>query len=329
MPFRAALEAKAIAKRLPVVLLLWLVWCGSAAPQQPGPGNMSFALIGDVPYNDLEDLALDGLIQEMNRQNLAFVVHVGDITSSHGPCSDEWFQARHRQFEKSRHPLIVLPGDNDWIDCRRSGFDPLERLARFRQLFHSGDESLGQRTLRLERQSSDPRFSDYREHIRWVAGNVLFVGLNVPGNNNNLGRTPPMDDEHRQRMTAVLDWLDGAMKIAEHKRLSGVVILMHANPGFDWRRRPRRGVPDGFLELRHALSAHALWLKRPILLVHGDTHRYQQNRPLTDPSTGKRIDNLTRVEVFGSPQVHWVLATVDPGNPAVFRVAPAPPSVPQ
>jgi hypothetical protein len=234
-------------KRLAVLLLLWLAGCAPVA-QQPGLGSVSFALIGDIPYNDLEDLALDGLIEEMNHQSLAFVVHVGDITSSRGPCSDDWFQARRRQFQKSRHPLVVLPGDNDWTDCRRSGFDPLERLARFRELFHSSGESLGQRTLRLERQSRDARFAEYREHIRWTAGNVLFVGLNVPGSNNNLGRTAAMDEEHRKRMSAVLEWLDEAMKIAEHRRFAGVVILMHANPDFEGKRRRRIGVPDGFLE---------------------------------------------------------------------------------
>src|SRR5258707_9510739 len=39
-----------------------------------------FALIGDTPYSESEAAALDAMIEEMNREDLAFVIHVGDIT---------------------------------------------------------------------------------------------------------------------------------------------------------------------------------------------------------------------------------------------------------
>ncbi len=139
-------------------LLLGLAGCTAHIPP-PLPSvrdsGIKFALIGDTPYSTFEASALDAVIEDMNREDLAFVIHVGDITSGQGPCSDEWLEARKRQFEKSRHPFILIPGDNEWVDCYRSGFDPIERLKRFRQLFEAGGTSLGER--RITAASSLPR----------------------------------------------------------------------------------------------------------------------------------------------------------------------------
>lgn len=308
-------------------LLLAALVAGCATPlPYTNTEDVTFALMGDTPYNEAEVRALDALIDDMNAQDLAFVVHVGDITSGRGPCTDAWFEARQRQYQRLRHPLILLPGDNDWLDCHRGGFDPLERLDKMRRLFHSGDESIGQRTIRLERQSSNPRFAEYREHVRWIAGNVVFVGLNVQGSNNNLGRTPAMDEEHRRRMVAVLAWLDESMALAARPRFAGAVIMVQANPDFEVRYRRRQGVGDGFEAFREALRAHALRFGKPILFVHGDTHLYEQDQPLNDRSTGKPIVNFVRVAVPGSPQVRWLKAGISRERSGAFAVTPAPPA---
>ncbi len=267
------------------------------------------------------------MIDEMNREELTFVIHVGDITAGRGPCTDEWYEARRRQFERSRHPFVIVPGDNEWVDCHRSGPDPIERLAKFRELFEAGDSSLGETKIKLERQSG--RYEKYREHMRWIAGNVLFVGLNVQGSNNNLGRTPAMDEEYRRRTDAVLAWLDEGMTLAIDRRLAGAVVFVQANPGFEGRYRRKPGAGDGFEEFRNALRQQTLRFGKPILFVHGDTHMYQQNRPLNDPSTGKPIANFVRVEVPGSPQVRWLKAGIGRSRSEVFSVSPAPPPTPQ
>jgi hypothetical protein len=178
-------------KPLARALLLALAACTAhVAPPLPSGERtaLQFALIGDTPYSAAEAAALDSMIEEINREDLAFVIHVGDITGGQGPCTDEWLEARKRQFEKFRHPFVIVPGDNEWVDCHRTGFDPMERLGKFRELFEPGDTSLANRSLRLERQSG--RYAEYREHLRWIAADVLFVGVNVQGSNNNLGRTP-------------------------------------------------------------------------------------------------------------------------------------------
>jgi hypothetical protein len=312
--------------RLGFALLAALAGCTAHVPP-PLPSAfrspVSFALIGDTPYNQLEAGALDAMIDQMNSEELAFVIHVGDITGGLGPCSDAWFEARKRQFGRSKHPFVIVPGDNEWVDCHRTGVDPMERLAKFRELFEAGDESLGERKIRLERQSG--RYSEYREHLRWIAGGVLFVGLNVQGSNNNLGRTAAMDAEYRARMEAVLAWLQDSLRLARARDLAGMLIFAQADPDFEGKIRRK---PDGFAEFRDALRDLALSFGKPVLFVNGDTHLYKLDKPLADPRTGRPIENFTRVIVFGSPQTRWIRGGIDPSSPEIFQVSPMPHSPP-
>ena len=308
-------------------MLLALAGCTAHIPPPlPSAGSTAirFALIGDTPYSESEAAALDSMIEQMNEEDLAFVIHVGDITGGRGPCTDEWLAARKRQFEKFRHPFVIVPGDNEWVDCHSTGFDPLERLNKFRELFESGETSLGNRGLRLERQSRP--YAEYREHMRWIAGGVLFVGVNVQGSNNNLGRTPEMDAEHRARMAAVFAWLEDSLRLAERRSLAGMLIFTQGDPRFD--EKTRRKKSDGFAEFRDALRDLASRFGRPVLFVNGDTHLYKLDQPIADPATGKPVRNFTRVVVFGSPQTRWIRAGIDPAAPQLFQLSPMPQSAP-
>jgi predicted phosphodiesterase len=308
--------------RLGLVFLLAFAGCTAHIPPPlPSAFNapLRFALIGDTPYGESEAAALDRMIDEMNGEDLAFVIHVGDITSGQGPCSDEWLEARKRQFERLRHPFVIVPGDNDWVDCHRTGFDPLERLAKFRELFESGDSSLGARRIGLERQGG--RYAEYREHVRWIAGGVLFVGLNVQGSNNNLGRIPAMDAEVQARMAAVFAWMQDSLRLARERNLAGMLVFAQADPDFEKRMRRQGG--DGFAGFRDALRDLAVAFGKPVLFVNGDTHLYKLDKPLSDPA-GVPLENFTRVIVFGSPQTRWIRGGVDPSTPRLFEISPQP-----
>ena len=233
------------------------------------------------------------MIRELNAEPLSFVAHVGDIAEA-GRCDDAWLEARKSQFEKIRQPFVLLPGDNEWTDCHRTGFDPLERLAKWRSLFCGRVAEIG-----LERQAGE-----YCENARWQVGSVLYVGVNVPGSNNNLGRTPRMDAEHAKRMRAVHAWLAQGFALAEARGLDAVVVLMQANP-FESALRRRAGAPDGYESLRKTLGAQGARRAPTLLLVNGDTHTFRDDEPLP---------GLRRVEVFGAPHVRWLRATAVRGG---------------
>lgn len=57
---------------------------------------------------------------------------------------------------------------------------------------------------------------------------------------------------------------------------------------------------------------------RPVLIAHGDDHRYIVDHPLLRSGTNRRLENVTRLEVPGSPQVGWVRVVVTPGEEKPF-----------
>ena len=60
------------------------------------------------------------------------------------------------------------------------------RLALERLLFTSTDQSLGEKTLTLARQSAEGgSYALYSENVRWRLGPVVYIGLNVQGSNDN------------------------------------------------------------------------------------------------------------------------------------------------
>ncbi len=281
-------------------------------------GGFTFALIGDMPYGTEGDLKFPNVIADINAdRTLSFVAHDGDIKDGSSVCSDAMFFNRLDLFNSFAHPVIYIPGDNEWTDCHRANngaYDPLERLAFLRSLFFPTDASLGARTMALERQSSDPAYAPYPEHVRWTVKNVLFAGLHVVGSNNNLGRTPESTAEYVARNEATLNWLRTTFARAQEQNIRAVMLIIQANPGFEQAPSQRTGFND-FLA---ALEAETIAYGRPVVLVHGDSHYFRIDKPLLGTRSRRRVENFTRVETFGENDNHWLHVTVEPGSPNVF-----------
>lgn len=268
--------------------------------------RLSFAVWGDMPYSRVErELAVD-LLTEQSRQPLAFSLHIGDLKSGNQPCDDAHFADRQALLAHSRHPLVLLPGDNDWLDCARAsagGHDPFERLAALRQRFFTAPTPFP-----LQRQAAAP------ENTRWIGHGVLFVGVNLPG-------SPLPDNAAAQALRRhVLDWLDEAAALADPQTVRATVIAFHAHPGFAAHGRGGVSVRQAwFLDRLVAWAKHD---RRPLLLIHGDTHTYRVDKPLVDPATGERFEHVTRLESHGSPWLGWTRVDVDSAAPAPFRFQP-------
>jgi hypothetical protein len=260
----------------------------------------AFGAFGDVPYNADEEAQFPELIAEMNHQRLALVMHVGDFKSSQMECSDALFLQRREWFGLSHHPFIYIPGDNEWLDCRRASWaphDPLERLEKLRELFFGNDSVLGQRPLTVTRQVK----RGYPEHLRWVYEGVLFATLNIPGPNNDAAAPA----ESQPRTAAALAWLHEAFEQARERKLAAIVVGVQANLF--------SGNP-AYAPFVTALAEEAERFRGEVLVVHGDTHLYHFDKALVDPRSGSKVANVTRIEVPGSPFVNWVYVTVTVEN---------------
>ena len=269
--------------------------------------DFTFAAFGDTPYTRDDEARFPDLVAEMNHEKLAFVVNIGDIKNATDACTDALYAQRRQWFDLSHHPLIYTPGDNEWTDCRRALVDkrdPLERIQKLREVFASGPDSLGQRPIRLERQSKE-----LPEHARWEHEGVVFITLNAPGPDNNAR----MKDEFARREKAQREWIAQAFDLARQHGARAVAVFMHSDP-WNVLGQPRRGF-DGLLD---TLTAATRAFKGEVLLVHGDTHLFRVDRPL-----GETVPNFTRVEVFGYPSMNWVRIRVREQNGRVrFEATP-------
>ena len=193
-------------------------------------------------------------------------------------------------------------------------------------MFFAGDQTLGQRRFALIRQSqgADPVYAKYRENVRWDLAGVTFLTLHIPGSNNGLGRTPEGDAEYAERNQANLAWLRQGFEHAKASGSRAVMIMQQANlfPEFSpFPDKPKE--PSGYTDIRAQLRTEALAFGKPVVLVHGDSHYFRIDKPLSPMRARNKplttaLENFTRVETFGSPYNHWVHVTIDANDPNVF-----------
>lgn len=327
------------------IALSWLSVIGSGQAQDH---VFQFGLIGDMPYTNVQQREYQRVLAALNKAELAFVVHVGDFQNdprgyypnpalSPMPCTDARYQEVYDSFQSVRHPVVVTPGDNDWADChliRERQVDPLELLAKVRATYFPEGRSLGQRTITVDSQSQVPRYSRFRENLRWSMGGVLFATLHIVGSNDNVGRTPELDAEQLERKAANIAWIRAAFAKAKSDGSRGVVLMTQANPGFEnyWppaakgryfgpfvgRGSPPPIPPNAFADYISALAEELETYDKPVAYLHGDTHLHRIDKPLYSQRTTRMFENFTRVETFGNPDTHWVRVTVDPADAQLF-----------
>lgn len=317
VPSRTKLGAEACPPRLRLFFALAiLLAAGPAAAGEP----VRLVAMGDFPYEEPQDFPrFERLLAAVNRQPPDLVLHVGDIKYGSGPCTDAAYLRIRDYFATVDAPLLYTPGDNDWTDCHRpaaGAMDPVERLAALRRLFFAPGRQLGRRPVAAAVQD------DSRPHVenrRVQIGGVTVVTAHVVGSNNNLrpGNAAALA-EHRARDAATAAWIGDGFAAALAAGAGAVVVAMHADPFAAGDGLPGPGNRSGFAATLAAIADGAARFGGPVLVIHGDGHRYTLDRPFRD-AAGRRLDTVTRLEVFGWPTVAAVEVTVTPGSDRPFR----------
>ncbi len=310
-----------------LILALVLAWApvlptvalaaGEAVPRDPAPvAPLRFFVVGDLPYHRAEEAPLRALLLEAASARPPFIVHVGDIKSGGSPCTDEHLRRIAALFASLPVPVVYTPGDNEWTDCHRpgaGGLDPRDRLARLRAIFYTDPAVL--RLAALGVIQADAR---YPEIYGLVAGEVLFVALHVVGSQNGLDAPyAGARAEFEDRDAVNQAFLNRLLDSPAGRNARALVVLIQANPLFEAGQGP-----EGFQGFKQQLVATMSRFPGPVLLIHGDTHRFQHNHPLLDPARGVPFERFTRVEVPASPLVGGVWITVDPQAAEPFAVKP-------
>ena len=311
---------------------------------------LTLAVFGDWPYsqNLLDNASL--LIDSVNSdRKVDLVLHVGDIHSGSMPCTSAailppiptsvpgWNQQIYYQFQQFSAPVVYTPGDNEWTDCQKSkefsSGDPLKELASVRSLFFAKPgTTLGvhERDVRSQAKYFDrayPADAQFVENVRWVDSKVVFVTLNLPGSNNDtlpwagtFFNPEAQNKEVAERTDADVRWLEAGFEEAQEEHARAVVIVVQADM---WD--PAAIVPGGdglsaYKPFVQKLADLSVRFGRPVLLLNGDSHIYETDLPLADPtsSTGvihhtRAVPNLRRITVQGSTNkpAEWLRLTID------------------
>lgn len=311
---------------------------------------ITVAVFGDWPYNNLLLKNAKLLLDSVNADPaVRAVIHVGDIHSGSQPCTSAgilppiatsnpgWNQAVFQVFQQFRAPVVYTPGDNEWTDCHKTkegaSGDPLKELRSVRGLFFSRPGvTLGASEMDVASQAqafdaAHRADSQFVENVMWEDEHVVFVTLDVPGSNDDtvpwtgLFANPNAQAQERtDRDAANIHWLDSAFALAERRNAKAVVIALQADM---WDLSALQPGGDGlgaYTPFVGHLADVAIAFGRPVLLLNGDSHLYQMDRPLADPSSAtgvlhgtQAVPNLTRITVQGSTNApaEWLRLTID------------------
>jgi len=304
--------------------------------------TFSFGLWGDMPYKKAGDAPkIPLLIKSINQSDIAFSIYDGDIKDGSSNCTDDVYTSALTMFGELKNPVVYVPGDNEWTDCHRlnnGGYDGLERLAHLRKVMYPTPQSLGKRQMQLIHQGQPGE--KFYENTRFSQRRVVFVGLNVPGSNNNkvlddkdctkksartLAQCEASNAEYLERDAANIQWMQQAFQAAKEQKAPGIVLVIQGDPGFDLPEteeldESRDPGVSGYRNFMDKLVLETEQFRGQVLFVHGDTHFFKVDKPLYSPT--KLLPNFTRLQTFGSPIIHWVRVTVDPKSVEVFSINP-------
>lgn len=308
----------------PIVLavLAVLTTSAGAADRYFGERAFDFIALGDMPYTGrgVPQASFDRLIAAVNKAAPDFVIHVGDIKDGSTSCDDARLGKELDSLNTFELAVIYTPGDNEWTDCHRKnngGFDPLERLAKLREMYFPAARSLGRKPIALVRQGDAGIHRQMVENARWSHKGVTFATVHVVGSNNNFeARDPQAAAEFFARDAANVAWLGETFAEARNAGSVALVLAMQADMFVE-----TKSGHNGFSRTLEALAAGAEAFARPVLIVYGDSHLFTVNQPLENKDR-KRLDNVTFLQVFGDRDVHAVRVVVDPDLSGVFAFIP-------
>jgi hypothetical protein len=213
-----------------------------------------------VPYTNKEKVILENQLDEMtaNRHpGSAFAVHVGDFQRwKQTSCNASAYTNFRTTLLKSPVPVLVLAGDNDYLDCPKPQDAWGIFIDTFSTIENEWDDRLptGINTFEVNRW-----FSQRPELFSFVADNILFLSanlLNAPDEQVNT-------EEWNTRMAANVEWISQESEAAfAQNDIRGVVMFSHARPSSNLRIYYVTILEQVFTNKRQL----------PVLNIHGDGH---------------------------------------------------------
>ena len=191
--------------------------------------------------------------------------------------------------------------------ARKLSADGFSSLASIRKTFFSDSKSLGTNPIDLTRQADVSEFEDMVENAIWTHEEVVFGTVHVTGSGNNFF----INNQERAleaiaRNKANVEWIKRIFAEATEGDAKAVVIALHAGLFTDRRDGEftglavRGGVNGPFHWIVLAIRDLGTEFGRPVLVVHGDLHEFEIDRPFmvcAGESAPPKYANITRLQV--------------------------------
>ena len=267
--------------RLSFVFLVFLAFVQSARAEP-----LIFSVTGCGPYKPAEKALLARYVDEVSGDGKsAFLVHLGDIfPGTLDPAPESAYVAAADILKRSKIPVFIVPGDNEWNDQK----DPKTAWLYWTKHFSNFEKNFADGPV-LERQAARP------ENFALSTKGVLVLGLNIVG-----GRVHDAK-EWTSRHSQNNDWVKE--QFAKHgANAPTLVVLAQAEPN---------ATHDSFF--KPFVEQIKAWGK-PVLYIHADGHKWEVHKK-------SRADNLLRVQtdMVGTNPPVIVTVTDDPNEPFQFE----------
>jgi len=251
--------------------------------------QVRFAAMGDTPYyaDDIALLAISDVLNVMYKEEIPFVVHVGDIMRDGTSCSDEMFKRRADVFSSSPIPFLITIGDNEFNDCK----DPVKARKRFQRIILN-NPPVSQEITGIKESSGSIhviRQPELIENAAWRYNGVDFIMLVLPDFPGNYR----LKTSYTNKLIDLnIKFLISNFKKAKNNNSHAVVVIMHANP------------------ITCLIKACALFLKKlkdeiskfekPVLLLNGSVHEQIFEGP-----GYLELPNLWHLRPGSEPEESW------------------------
>jgi hypothetical protein len=117
--------------------------------------------------------------------------------------------------------------------------------------------------------------------------------------------------EYTAREAAALEWIDATFDAAAKHKTPAVVLAMQADM---WDASAPPSALTAFAPIKARIAARAAAIRKPVLLLQGDSHSFLVDTPPGMPA------NVTRLVVQGSTNLphEWLRLRIDPKADQVF-----------
>ena len=266
---------------------------GAACPgcSQSGQHELTFAVLGDYPYNATQLQQLPQVVAQINAdRRVSLVFHVGDIMHKNR-CTTSYYHTVKSAFDQFTALGVHVRGPRvGRLLLEKGGYDPLNRLP---------------------------------ENVTFVDGDVSFGVFHLVGEENGLkpwaGQTAVIAEQQAdadRRVAGADTVISRAFEAARGNHSRAVVLLTHGDMFAG--SAPARAT-KAYSAVVRRLAREASAFDGPVLLINGDSHSYVEDKPLDRGSPwlsayGVRpAGNLTRITVDGDTNAtDYVRVTAEP-----------------